>query len=114
MQVSIVLEGETYALVPSFEALSKVEETLQQSVTTLAIRLSDGELMLAELSFIVSCCMVPPMPQSFVAKALLTTGVSQVMQALAQMFALLFDDDSDEGVTRTQLDALIERFPDSL
>jgi hypothetical protein len=111
MKMGVVLDGEIYELQPSFAALSKIERELGAAVTALSLRLIDGAITLEELVIIVAHCLEPQMPKSFLESALLRSGFTQVVEAVASMFALIFS--GSNAVNRQELQQMMERFPDT-
>ena len=111
MKATILLEGEAYDLCPSFEALSLIEQELGAGLTALAVKLMDGAMTLEELVVIIKHCLEPQMPKSFIEKAFLRSGFTQVVEAVATMFALVFA--GNYSGDRQELQLMIERFPDA-
>ncbi len=52
-EVSIVLDGETYAMAPTFGALCEIESTLDISIPKLAEKFADTDIKIGDIAVIV-------------------------------------------------------------
>jgi len=95
-EVGIMLGGKIHVMRPTFAALSRIEQELHTGLLALAGKLFEGNITLEELAVIINCCL---MESSIpVNDALVQGGVTGAMQAVAEMFALVFGG-FDEIVT---------------
>ena len=111
MKNTLIFRGEHYELVPTFEMLCNIEKLLDQSITHIAVRLSKGELRLQEIQIILEKCLEPKPSENTWQTALLENGFSQITQALARMFAGLFDD-VNAVAANDELQRMAMQFPD--
>ena len=98
MPATLFLDGKTYILDPTFDALCRVEKALNMSLTQITVKLANGTLPLESLAMIVIECLRPTM-------------------ALANMLSMLFGDvdaeqSSENVVTRRDLENMCVQFPD--
>ena len=117
MPATLFLDGKTYILDPTFDALCRVEKALNMSLTQITVKLANGTLPLESLAMIVIECLRPPMPETFVRRELLNHGFSNATMALANMLSMLFGDvdaeqSSENVVTRRDLENMCVQFPD--
>ena len=85
--IEITLDGKNYVLRPSFDALKRIEQELESSVTALARKLVDGMLTLEETATIIAHCIEQDIDRAFIGEALVQGELVHATHAIAAMFA---------------------------
>lgn len=111
--IEIILNGKAYTLRPTFEALTTIERQLSHGVHALAHKLVGGLLTLEELKTIIVSCCVSAHNEAEMEYALVRGDFSHAVEKVAEMFGHIFGSKITPAMTREQLEALKQRFPDA-
>jgi len=116
-EVKIILDGKSYVMRSTFEALSRIERELGSGVMSLAKKIADGALTLEELATIIGHAIESDLSPDAIRAAILGSGVTHATQAVTGMFVRIFRGFHTEGahieaVSREELNKLASHFPD--
>tara|TARA_B100001939_G_scaffold324295_1_gene316155 strand:+ start:1449 stop:1784 length:336 start_codon:yes stop_codon:yes gene_type:complete len=85
--ITLSLAGRDYRLKPSFQAIMDMEERLG-GVIALAIKASEGDIGLKDLTVVVWATMEERLPFAEVGELLLEAGLSHVTPAVRDLLSL--------------------------